>query len=178
MMENFRGKRSKYKFVDVDPSRCIGCGICELFCSFEKSGKKSFNPLYSRIKVVRLNGINMAIACRMCEDAPCVKACPRNALMQTKDNGVIIVDKYKCTGCGWCLMVCNFGSIVLTEKGIVTTCDLCLGREKSRVFPGRKMVQQACIEWCPEEALSLVDRHELPKKTLRETITKLAVSET
>ncbi|MEM3697217.1 MAG: 4Fe-4S dicluster domain-containing protein [Candidatus Bathyarchaeia archaeon] len=171
-------KHLKSKCISVDIDRCIGCGICELICSFVKSGEKSFNPLYSRIHVTQINGENVAVACLMCEDAPCVKACPRNALTQSKENGIILVDESKCTGCGWCLIACNFGSIIFTEKGKVTTCDLCAGREKSRVFPGRPMTQQACIAWCPEEAISLVDKHRLSQKILLETIAKLRSPET
>jgi NAD-dependent dihydropyrimidine dehydrogenase PreA subunit len=41
---------SERKFVSVDPSKCIGCSVCEYVCALEKEW--SFNPLRSRIRVV------------------------------------------------------------------------------------------------------------------------------
>lgn len=157
---------TKHAFVDVDPSKCVGCGICELVCSFEKSNNRSFNPLRSRIKVLRLfPGINMAMTCRLCDNAPCVRVCRRNALMQSAKNGVILVDNLKCDGCGWCIEACKNGSIGIdpVERNLAV-CDLCEGRKGIGVYPGRKIVSQACIEWCPEEALDLVTRERVAQK--------------
>lgn len=154
------------KFVDVDPDKCIGCGICELICSFEKTKRKIFNPTRSRISVLRLHPtINIALTCQTCEKAPCVKACPRNALMQSRENGVIIVNEARCNGCSWCIKACEYGAITIDpEKKVVMVCDLCEGRKGIGVWPGRKIARQACIEWCPEEALHLVTRDRLAQR--------------
>jgi carbon-monoxide dehydrogenase iron sulfur subunit len=159
------------KYVNVDTERCIGCGICELACSFEKTKNNGFNPLRSRIRLLRLNPtFNIALTCRLCEDAPCVAACPRNALMQSEKDGVIILNENRCDGCGWCIEACDFGSITLDpEKRVVMICNLCEGRNGIGVYPGRKIVPQACIEWCPEEALELVTRNRIAQKN-RESI--------
>lgn len=147
------------RFIASDPDKCVGCSICEYICAMEK--EKAFNPLKSRIRVVRLHLIaNLAVACRLCEDAPCIAACPRKALEQAS-NGVILVDEDKCNGCGWCIEACEFGSITLhPEKKVVMTCDLCDGKPK-------------CIEWCPEEALDLLTRDELAKKARVAAVRKL-----
>lgn len=148
------------RFVAADPDKCVGCGICEYVCSMEK--EKVFNPLKSRIRVVRLNLIaNVAIACRLCEDAPCVAACPREALSQSEETGVIMVDEDKCDGCGWCIEACEFGAITLhPDRKVVIVCDLCGGEPK-------------CVDWCPEEALKLVTRDELATKARVEAARKL-----
>jgi len=172
--ENFVDRGSaKYKFVDVDPSKCSGSGICELSCSFEKSG--NFNPLKSRIKILRLHPTtNIALTCRLCEDPPCVTACPSGALKQSRRNGVIIVDEIKCDGCGWCIKACDYGSIAIDlENKIAAICDLCEERKGIGVFPGRKIVSQACVEWCPEEALDLVTRGRLSQKAREVVANKL-----
>lgn len=105
---------------------------------------------------------NIAITCRLCEEAPCVRACPRDALTQSKESGVIMVDVDKCNGCGWCVETCDYGAIMLDpEKKVVVVCDLCDGRPK-------------CIEWCPEEALDFVTADALAQKARLSTIKKLA----
>lgn len=161
----------KRKFVDVDPDRCIGCGVCELICSLEKSNKREFNPQKSRIRVLRLYPtINVAMACRLCENPPCVRTCPRNALIQSEENGVILVDENKCDGCSWCIKACKYGSIMIdSTTKIAFTCDLCKGRKGVGVFPGRKIVNQACVEWCPEEALDLVTENRIAQKSREKT---------
>lgn len=137
-------KAKSRKFVAANPSKCTGCSLCEYVCALEK--KESFwNPLRSRIRIVRLTpAFNIAMTCRFCEDAPCVKACPRDALTQSEENGVIIVNEARCDGCGWCVPACPYGGIAVhPDKPSVLTCDLCNGEPK-------------CIEFCPEEALELV----------------------
>ena len=101
-------KFTQRKFVSVDPSKCTGCGICELACSQEK-GESS--PLQSRIRVVRMKPLfNFALACRSCEDAKCVKACPEKALSQAEETGIIMVSDKKCKGCDWCVQACELVS--------------------------------------------------------------------
>ena len=102
----------KRLFVSADPSKCVGCSVCEYVCALEK--ERSFNPLRSWIRVVRLHPlVNVAVACRFCEDAPCVHACPRNALKQSEENGVILIDEEKCDACGWCIQACDYGFVIL-----------------------------------------------------------------
>jgi len=148
------------KFVSCDPDKCVGCCVCEYACSFEK--EKAFNPVKSRIRAVRLAPIiNMALTCRLCEDAPCVSACPRDALTQSGETGVIIVDEDKCNGCGWCIEACDYGAIMLhPEKKVVFVCDLCEGKPK-------------CVEWCPEESLTLVTADVLAQKARITAVKKL-----
>ena len=130
------------QFVNCNPEKCVGCDICEYICSLEK--EKTFNPIKSRIRAVRLNPLSvLAVTCRACKDAPCVAVCPRDALKQSVENGTIVVEDNKCDGCGWCIQTCQYGAITIhpeSKKAIV--CDTCGGDPK-------------CIEWCPEQALSL-----------------------
>ena len=136
--------------VHVDVNKCTGCRVCEYACSMEKY--KAFNPTRSRIRVVRMYPYtNAAITCKSCEDTPCVFACPRKALSQSEDNGVIRVNEELCDGCGWCVASCKPGAIALDPKPTVRICDQCSDREGG----------PACIEWCPEDALKLTTEEAL-----------------
>jgi carbon-monoxide dehydrogenase iron sulfur subunit len=143
-------KFTQRKFVSVDPSKCTGCGICEYACSQEKGDS---NPLLSRIRVVRMKPLfNFALACRACEDAKCVKACPEKALSQGEGTGIVMVNEKKCKGCDWCVQACEHGGITIqSESGLAVACDLCGGTPQ-------------CVEFCPEEALELVGTDEESEK--------------
>jgi len=150
----------RHKFVSYDPEKCVGCRVCEYVCSLEK--EKVFNPTLSRIRTLRIYpNTNASLACRLCEDAPCVIACPRKALEQSKENGVILVDDDKCDGCGWCIEACDFGTITLMpDKKTVAICDLCDGEPK-------------CVKWCPEEALELSSKDIIAQKARIDAVQKL-----
>jgi TPP-dependent indolepyruvate ferredoxin oxidoreductase alpha subunit len=131
--------------IECNSDKCVGCDICEYACSFEKEGV--FNPLKSRIRSVRMNiTFNSAITCKACINAPCVAACPEEALTQSLQTGVVTVDQSKCKGCDWCIEACKYGALTLhptTKKPQI--CDTCGGEPK-------------CVPACPESALSLVGR--------------------
>ena len=141
----------KWKFVSGDPSKCVGCCVCEYVCSMKNEA--TYNPTKSRIRVVRLNPfVNLAITCRFCEDPLCITACPRTALKQSEKTGVIIVDESFCNGCGWCVEACEFGAIQLHPKTRVAfVCNLCDGEPQ-------------CVEWCPEQALDFTTEQVLAQK--------------
>ncbi|MEA3459530.1 MAG: 4Fe-4S dicluster domain-containing protein, partial [Chloroflexota bacterium] len=91
-----------YPHIVCDPDKCTGCRMCELACSMAQEG--AFAPLLSRIRNVRIEPvIQMTVSCQLCKDPPCVIACPRKALSQSEETGIIIVDEDLCNGCGWCI---------------------------------------------------------------------------
>ncbi len=149
------------KFVSVDPSKCIGCGICEYACTSEK-GEASWNPVRSRIRVVRMAPVfNFALTCRGCVDARCVKACPERAIAQSEVNSLLIIDDKKCKGCDWCVQACPHGGIAINaETGKAIACNLCEGDPK-------------CIQACPEEALDTVESDEAADKHFNDALSKL-----
>lgn len=131
------------RFLSVNPEKCIGCSICEFACSLEK--ENTLNPIKSRIRIIRGPPfIYVATTCRQCEDTPCIRACPKDALHQSADTGAILVDTAKCDGCSWCMEACDYGAIRYDRDAkTVVICDLCGGDPK-------------CKEMCPEEAIDLV----------------------
>ena len=148
---------SKYQYITCDPEKCVGCQICEYVCSYNKTGE--FNTFRSRIRTVREHKVLMtAVACRTCEDAPCVIACPRDALTQDADTGVIRVDTGRCDGCAWCIEACDFGAISINPRTkLAEICDLCEDEEDG----------PQCVKWCPKEALELTTADKRAQRTRR-----------
>jgi carbon-monoxide dehydrogenase iron sulfur subunit len=152
--------KTERKFVAAELEKCTGCGVCELICALKR--ENVYNPRCSRIKILRLYRlINMAVVCRLCENTPCIFACPKACLTQSEKTGVIMVDEEKCDCCGWCMEACPYGAITLNpEKETVMICDLCDGEPQ-------------CVEWCPEGALDLVTQKEFDKNLRKTTVNKL-----
>jgi len=151
-----------YRYIVCDPDKCVGCQFCEFICAATKH--QVFNPLLSRIHNVRIEPIvMMSVACRMCEDPPCVIACPRQALSQNPETGVIMVDTELCDGCGWCIEACDFGAIFLNpETKVVEICDLCQDQEEPQ-----------CVKFCFKEALELSTPEVVAQKARKEVVAKL-----
>lgn len=80
--------------------------------------------------------------CNHCENPPCVQVCPVGATYQSPD-GVVLVDRKWCIGCGYCVMACPFGVRFFHPVHHVTEkCNLCY----HRISKGMKT---ACVDACP-----------------------------
>jgi Fe-S-cluster-containing hydrogenase component 2 len=158
-----KSSTSKYQYIACDPAKCVGCQICEYVCSYTKTGE--FNSYRSRIRTVRAEEILItAVACRTCEDAPCVVACPRDALSQDPVTGIVRIDANLCDGCAWCIEACDFGAISINaETKLGEICDLCEDQEDG----------PQCVKWCPKEALELAT----PDQRAQRARHKLAIEE-
>jgi len=98
-------------------------------------------PEASRIRVFMLvPGVEIPHFCAQCDDYPCVKSCPVEALSVADDTKAVIVDREKCISCGKCIDACP-GQIPYLhpkdEKAII--CDLCGGDPQcTKVCEGAK----------------------------------------
>lgn len=126
------------KGLKVEKEKCIGCQQCMLICSATHVGK--FSPSESRFNVedkfpepaeFKLN------YCIHCDEHPCVEACPAEAIVLDKGQGIYVVDKEKCTACGACVDACPYEGCWLDPTSSYSIkCDLCGGKPQ-------------CIEICP-----------------------------
>jgi Fe-S-cluster-containing dehydrogenase component len=89
--------------------------------------------------------------CQHCENAPCIDACPVEAIYRRND-GLIIIDPVKCNGCRNCmnLNACPYGSIYFNEAiYIAQKCTGCA----HLVDRGWPISIPRCSDNCPTEAI-------------------------
>jgi Fe-S-cluster-containing hydrogenase component 2 len=151
---------SRYAYIACDATKCIGCQLCEYICSYTKTGE--YNTYRSRIRTVRVDEILItAVACRTCEDAPCVIACTRDALTQDSETGLISVNAERCDGCAWCIEACDFGAISINPATkMAEVCDQCEDQEDG----------PQCVKWCPKDALELTTPDQRAQKARHKLI--------
>jgi Fe-S-cluster-containing dehydrogenase component len=88
--------------------------------------------------------------CNQCENPPCVQVCPVGATYQTHD-GVVLVDRKWCIGCGYCIMGCPYGVRFFHPKEhVADKCTFCY----HRITEGE---QTACVQACPFSARQIGD---------------------
>jgi Fe-S-cluster-containing hydrogenase component 2 len=158
-------KKMVYSMVVVDFNKCTGCRTCETVCSSFNhkevvNGKELpglGNPYLSNIQVYPYNpDVDVPITCLMCDDAPCIEACPvepdpktgRKAISREGALPVLHNDLKRCIGCESCAEACRkkrVGAIIpnpQTHKP-ERMCNLCNGDPQ-------------CVKDCPFGALSHV----------------------
>ena len=149
----YKNEGLKMKKIIAKQEACMGCGLCEVYCTTQQSKSKDIVKAYNsehpkpiaRIRREVNKPTSFAIQCRHCEDAPCVTACLSGAMTKEPKTGEVIHNKDKCMGCWTCVMVCPYGAIKMDiENKVVTKCDLCQGQK-----------ELACVANCPNQALEL-----------------------
>ncbi|MBP1681269.1 MAG: formate dehydrogenase, iron-sulfur subunit FdhB [Proteobacteria bacterium] len=164
---------ARMKFY-CDESRCIECDGCSIACAEAHELPVGI----SRRKVVTINeGIpgremSTSIACMHCTDAPCEQVCPVDCFY-IREDGIVLHDKDKCIGCGYCLYACPFGAPQFPRdgafgaKGAMDKCTMCAGgpletnSEKERHLYGQNRIAEGkvpvCAAMCSTKALLVGD---------------------
>jgi Fe-S-cluster-containing dehydrogenase component len=80
--------------------------------------------------------------CNQCKQPACVQVCPVGATYQAPE-GVVLVDRTWCIGCGYCVMACPYGMRFFHPvHKVAEKCTFCY----HRISKGMKT---ACVQACP-----------------------------
>jgi len=180
----------------VDTTKCIGCGSCVRACKAENEVPEDyFRTWIERYEVSEKNevrvdspkgavnsfaknrteggkiikGFFVPKLCNHCRTSCCTQVCPVGATFTSPD-GVVLVDRKHCIGCGYCVQACPYGSRYIDhKKGFADKCTLCYHRIT-------KGLTTACIQSCPVDARvagNLLDPKSEIRRILRECRYKL-----
>jgi len=154
----------------IDIAKCSGCYNCQLACKDEHAGNdwmpyaKPQPPIgqfwmkvddhpEGTIPKVKIHYIPRL--CNHCAKPACLDACPQKAIYKRED-GFVLIDPAKCTGCGKCAQACPYDVLYKNEElNIFQKCTGCAhlldnGYKKPR-----------CAEACPTDALMFGEEAEL-----------------
>jgi DMSO reductase iron-sulfur subunit len=145
----------------VDVSRCVHCYACEVACKVENNlpeGVKWREVIKIQSEAAEsYNQKSVSMACMHCANAPCIKACPVNAITKRPD-GIVLINDKTCIGCKYCLWACPFGAPQLdVERKVMTKCTMCVHRVDKGGTP-------ACVETCHTHAIKWGSSEELARQ--------------
>ena len=167
----------------MDLRRCIGCRACTVACKAENNVSLGrFRAVIQEKTTGAFPNTKKAFLPLMCnhcdgnkEDGvpPCVKACPefpgdrakfitadgkkiryRKGATYKRPDGLILIDKEKCIGCGKCIDACPYGVRSFDPfvkaggdptKQAADKCDMCVHRVDNGVEP-------SCVNTCQGRA--------------------------
>lgn len=154
----------------IDIGRCCGCYNCQLACKDEHvdndwtpyakpqpdTGQfwlKIQENVCGTVPKVRMHYI--PLLCNHCENASCIEACMEGAIARRED-GLVIIEPEKCTGCRACVSVCPYEAIYFNDDlGLAQKCTGCAHLlDNGFILP-------RCVESCPTDALKFGEVEDL-----------------
>jgi Fe-S-cluster-containing dehydrogenase component len=137
--------------LKIDHESCWGCKTCEVACKQENASPdrvKLISVLEDGPKAVddRLEFLFQVNVCRHCDEPDCVGACPDEAITKRED-GIVIMDEEKCTGCQLCIDACPYDAIAFdADLNIAQKCNLCYHRVDRGLIPA--CADNVCLAHC------------------------------
>ncbi|MBT8334056.1 MAG: 4Fe-4S dicluster domain-containing protein [Deltaproteobacteria bacterium] len=171
--------------VLVDLTRCIGCRSCEAACNAEQNMPPPAKPFTDQsvfdgevhghkrrtdensLTVVNrydVPGIDhplfRKVQCNHCQEPACLTSCFVAAYTKTPE-GAVIYNQDVCVGCRTCMIACPFYIPTFRYSSAfdpsIVKCIFCYDTRLKHGQP------PACVEACPQEALTFGQRKDLIK---------------
>jgi phenylacetyl-CoA:acceptor oxidoreductase subunit 1 len=169
----------------IDLNKCVGCYGCVIKCKQEH-----FLPPGISFAKLRISETGTypdiikhvyPVLCNHCKEPACVEACPNEATYKRED-GIVVIDQEKCTGCNYCVTACPYEirtfysgrkeyfpgqgqtpyeelaeNLYPLKNDVVLKCDFCADRIDEGVKKGLKPgvdweATPACVNICPAKA--------------------------
>ncbi len=154
----------------IDVSKCNGCYNCQIACKDEHVGN-DWTPYakpqpdtgqfwlkineFIRGTVPKVKMHYVPRICMHCANAPCMPACNVKGALYRRDDGLVIIDPVKCTGCKNCVDSCPYGVIYYNEDlNIAQKCTGCAH------LLDRGWKEPRCADACPTEAIMFGEESE------------------
>lgn len=165
----------------VDVSVCNGCYCCQIACKDEHVGN-DWTPIakpqpdtgqfwlkineYIRGTVPKVKMHYLPVLCMHCDKAPCKEACSAGAIYK-RDDGLVVIDPVKCTGCKLCVDACPYKVIFFNEDlNLAQKCTGCAH------LLDKGWQEPRCVDACPTQALRFVDESEIKTQIAKAEILK------
>lgn len=154
----------------IDVALCSGCHNCQLACKDEHVGNdwtpyakpqpqigqfwiKVHENVCGSIPKVKIHYIPRL--CNHCKKPSCMEACGHGAIYR-RDDGFIVIDPEKCTGCKACQEVCEYNAIYYNDElKIAQKCTGCAHLLDNGYSLPR------CVEACPTDAMKFGEEEDL-----------------
>jgi tetrathionate reductase subunit B len=156
------------KVFVFDTSRCNGCYCCQIACKDEHCSN-DWTPYakpqpdtgqfwlrlheYVRGTVPKVKMHYIPTLCNHCDEAACMKACKVEGALYKRQDGLVVIDPEKCTGCASCVSVCHSHAIFMNEGlNIAQKCTGC-----AHLLDSGEWTETRCVDACPTGALKFVE---------------------
>jgi Fe-S-cluster-containing dehydrogenase component len=147
----------------IDVALCNGCYCCQIACKDEHVGN-DWTPYakpqpdigqfwlklneFVRGTMPRVKMHYLPVLCMHCEEALCLSACPIDRVIYKRNDGLVIIDPERCTGCKACVEACPYSAIYFNEDlNIAQKCTGCA----HLIDNGWK--EPRCVDACPTQAI-------------------------